>query len=513
MKKFPWHSILIVLYAVVFLYAENIALVRIKDVLPPLGVVFGGLIVLFGLVYLFFRNIIQAGIFTTIVAFLFFSYGHYYELFYPEKIPLTGIRLDQNFYKWSSLLILLFLIWRFKFKKVVPLKTHKLFNFISILLLCMPLYTIFEYSTRDTSDIIGKKQIEQDKEQLNTPSIYYLIADAYGRADVLKDIYNFDNGDFINYLEDKGFYVADKSFASYGQTILSVTSTLNMMYLDSFAKKVGLENDDRWPLKTLIDDSKVINKLKAQGYTSIAFDAAMFTAVFLDSADHFFHTPDAYVNLFQNELVNSTAIRAFHREPIISTKDAYGHHRKKILNAFERIKDISKTPGKFYVHGHVLAPHQPFVFDAEGNAVQPNHSYTIWRPIEKGRDPEKYKKEYIEQLKFVNKKLKETIDAILAQSEEPPIIILQGDHGPCSELLNTQGFEDNNFGERMPILNAYYFPDGDYSMLNDSISPVNSYRVIMNKYFKMDLPLLKDQSFYSSWNYPYKFYNVTDSLN
>jgi hypothetical protein len=43
-------------------------------------------------------------------------------------------------------------------------------------------------------------------------------------------------------------------------------------------------------------------------------------------------------------------------------------------------------------------------------------------------------------------------------------------------------------------LNTYYFSDGNYSTLYDSISPVNSFRVILNKYFKTGLPLLKDST-------------------
>jgi hypothetical protein len=67
--------------------------------------------------------------------------------------------------------------------------------------------------------------------------------------------------------------------------------------------------------------------------------------------------------------------------------------------------------------------------------------------------------------------------------------------------------------ERMSILNAYYLPDakGD-SPLYQSISPVNSLRVILNTYFDAGLILLPDRSYYSTWPDPFKFVDVTDTV-
>jgi tRNA(Ile)-lysidine synthase TilS/MesJ len=52
--------------------------------------------------------------------------------------------------------------------------------------------------------------------------------DAYGRSDVLKDLYDIDNNDFIRYLKEKNFYVAEDSHSNYNQTRLSLASSLNM---------------------------------------------------------------------------------------------------------------------------------------------------------------------------------------------------------------------------------------------------------------------------------------------
>ena len=45
----------------------------------------------------------------------------------------------------------------------------------------------------------------------HTPDIYYIVLDAYGRADVLESLYGMDNTAFISALENKGFYIAGQS--------------------------------------------------------------------------------------------------------------------------------------------------------------------------------------------------------------------------------------------------------------------------------------------------------------
>ena len=71
-----------------------------------------------------------------------------------------------------------------------------------------------------------------------------------------------------------------------------------------------------------------------------------------------------------------------------------------------------------------------------------------------------YAVNYINQLQFVNGRIKGAIDRILSDTSRPSIIILQSDHGPGSRL-NWEDPGDTDFEERLSILNAYYFPDRD----------------------------------------------------
>jgi hypothetical protein len=104
-----------------------------------------------------------------------------------------------------------------------------------------------------------------------------------------------------------------------------------------------------------------------------------------------------------------------------------------------------------------------------------------------------YDRGYPDQIAYLNKRLIPIIDNILQNSPTPPIIIIQADHG-ARQRVGGSG--------RLGILNAYYLPGGGERMLYNSISPVNSFRVVFNTYFGQDYALLDDISYNSRYTDP-----------
>jgi hypothetical protein len=124
---------------------------------------------------------------------------------------------------------------------------------------------------------------------------------------------------------------------------------------------------------------------------------------------------------------------------------------------------------------------------------------------------EEYVRGYHDQAVFITQQIEQVIDRILTVSPDPPIIILQSDHG--SGLgLNIFSVEQSDIEERMSILNAYYLPGGGRQELYPEITPVNSFRVVLRRYFGANLELLDDRSYYSTWPAPQKFVDVTERL-
>jgi len=63
----------------------------------------------------------------------------------------------------------------------------------------------------------------------------------------------------------------------------------------------------------------------------------------------------------------------------------------------------------------------------------------------------------------------------------------------------------------MSVLNAYYLPGDPTLSPYASITPVNTFRLVLAKYFDAQLPLLDDVALYSSYKAPYEFHAVDPS--
>ncbi len=226
-----------------------------------------------------------------------------------------------------------------------------------------------------------------------------------------------------------------------------------------------------------------------------------------------YSSPRPYFSGFQRMLVDSTPLRQFLPGSNDFKKNVPS--RERLLYLLDHLPEIARDRAPTFTFAHLLAPHPPFVFGTKGEPVGPRYVPFELANRDKARGrfmhPERFIEGYRNQSVFITRRIEETIDRILATSPEPPIIILQSDHG--SELnLDPEDVRNTDLKERMSILSAYYFPGKKYQGLYDSISPVNSFRVVLNTFFGARIQLLADRSYYSTWSEPYKFIEVTDAV-
>ena len=172
-------------------------------------------------------------------------------------------------------------------------------------------------------------------------------------------------------------------------------------------------------------------------------------------------------------------------------------YRSSRLRQFRQLADIAKTKGPTFAFAHIVCPHPPYAFDRAG--ILPKQRWTK-------TNAEYERVSYADQLHYVNKLVMQTVDRILADSSTPPIIILQADHGPFTPEQLARGagkirirYPDGkmrpDYRDRVPIFNAYYLPGDGRKALYDKITPVNTFRVVLAKYFGADLKLLDDVSY------------------
>jgi hypothetical protein len=132
--------------------------------------------------------------------------------------------------------------------------------------------------------------------------------------------------------------------------------------------------------------------------------------------------------------------------------------------------------GPKFVFAHFLVPHPPFIF-------APNGEFAWAEGRAEG---------YLSNVAFIDSQIVSVVAEIIEKSKTPPVIIIMGDHGATGiPKLETPQW-------RMSILNAYYVNEQAQQDLYDSITPVNTFRVVFNNYFGTDYPLLEDLSYHAS---------------
>jgi hypothetical protein len=299
---------------------------------------------------------------------------------------------------------------------------------------------------------------------------------------------------------------------------LSLAALLNMDYVSTLLPAADPQSVNRDPLWNLIQHSRVRAALERLGYDTVAF-ATGLRGTELRDADLFLEPVSAQravrlrgLSAFEGMLIDGSGMRVLadftESLPGIfpDSEFPFERHRERINFTFDQLQALPATPGPKFVVAHVIVPHPPFVFGPNGEARRPEGPFSLGdagRPVANSE----YIGAYRDQIRYVDKRLLETVTAILENSERPPIIIVQADHGPEGKHAGVSYPQ-----ERMTILNALYLPGGGDEALYSSITPVNTFRVILQRYFQGDLELLPDRVLYSEYRKPYDFFDLTDEI-
>lgn len=513
-KGFP--PILYGLYPVLFLMSANLGEIPFQQSWRAIVMLVLISFIIWFVIKLALKDKQKSTLITTFLLISFFSYGHLYNYLGQEEIVGGVLKRHRYIIPFFVGAILLSSWWVIKKTRNLD-SISRTFNIVGLALIIFSVYQIAFFEIRS----FYKEQAENvefageiDDTSLisitNYPDIYYIILDSYGREDVLLELFNYDNASFLGELRETGFFVANCSTSNYGKSVFSLASSLNMNYLDQLDDNASLEtsngNPDLISFRSLIKDSEVRRFLESNGYTTIAF-ANGYHWTEWDDADYYFSYSAnedividifAPINDFEALLIETSAGMLFYDFfNVIDTdfevddgnekKIAKDHTRRKYqynrvsytLNMLEGVPSSIENPKLIFVH--LIPPHGPFVFAADGSFISNQ------KEINPG---------YLDQITFLNQRVLTIIGNILQNSKRQPIIIIQGDHGSP---------KSNYTHYRLPILNAYYLPDGGNNRLYNSITPVNSFRLIFDLYFETQYGLLEDVGLISADGEPFNF--------
>jgi hypothetical protein len=251
----------------------------------------------------------------------------------------------------------------------------------------------------------------------------------------------------------------------------------------------------------MIDTAAVPEQFQKKGYRYVCF-ATNFKSYWNDADVLFRLRPSWLQSEFSEVLLRSTALRI--EEPQISDQHLF---------EFETLKKVPGLKGPTFTFCHIIAPHPPYVFDRYGN-VKINVPQSMLRKECYERldtDSPEVRAAYLDQLLYVNTRMEEAVDSILAQSAIRPIIIIQGDHGSFFTLPKEFTTESRNYfaQERLPILNAYLVPEPMRKKLRPDISPVNSFRLLLNECFGEHFKILPEKHLVGWYDDPYNLLDAT----
>lgn len=490
----PWYPFALSVYPILALLSANAGQVPPFAAVRPLliSLLFG--IILYMLTWLFLRQKHKAAFLTTLMLALFFTYGHVYMAL-AKQFP------DSMYDYWLpalwGILFIGAIYWTLR-PKLTFISTAPSLNAVSSVLLLMSLWnTASVISPREVHALgIPSAPVQNDLIiPVNPPDVYYIILDSYARADLLQRSYGFDNTPFLSELEKRGFYIASCSQSNYVRTELSLGSSLNMQYLQDLSDIFTPESTARRLLWSALKHNAVRYNFESMGYETVTFETG-FDWLNITDTDRYLSPPPASSGMtdFEALFMRTTLARYADDFGWVNPDELLGITTRNRFNfVFESVEEISSMPQPTFTYLHLVSPHPPFVFDAQGQPVNPA---AYWN--DKGLyTATMYQKGYVGQMQHLNHTLLDTIDTILVNSETPPVIILQGDHGPWLQPKNN----------RFSNLTALYFPDRS-DVLYSSLSPVNIFRLVFNEYFGGNYDILSDVSYFSPVPNLYDFSEV-----
>jgi hypothetical protein len=343
------------------------------------------------------------------------------------------------------------------------------------------------------------------------PDIYYIVLDGYSRADWLQEEFAYDNSAFVDALAERGFYVADKSCSNYGITILSIPSTLNMTYFDKKdVARWGGNKAYNYLALYARKHNRVGQAFNDLGYTYVHFltgfpvtDRSPVEGVLIDfGPDGPFETKPSNVNQFLNVFLPTTLYLPFFTYQEVTRGNSYDSFSpNRVLAMLDELTKIPERDEPTLTVAHIIKPHYPYSFDREGNILPKPAG---WVPEDDTKLPNA-DQAYADQVAFLNTRLLEVVDEIVAKSDQTPIIILQGDHG-------WRHHDARHSPERVMILNAYLVPEATRAQLYPGITPVNSFRLILDTVFGTHLGLLPDESYPSPEDDPFALESLTGDM-
>lgn len=323
------------------------------------------------------------------------------------------------------------------------------------------------------------------------PDIYLLMFDALGSSKGIQKELGYNNSELDSFLIKSDFFVAENAKANYNWTIYSVSTMMNLEYLPHWISPVMNEPKIHFWGTESFKNNSLYEILKSENYQiynyqPLSFDnpdwpGPSFFGFFKDQHYYFKTLPGRlHRDIFWNFInTNISIVKQKQLSAIIKRNT----EQKQLLDTtiFLVKNSCSLNPTPKFVYGHFMTTHDPYIFDSTGNLLSDIEALN--------RNKKNEAQNYFNQVKVADSIIKDLVTHIKKTNKKNTIIIVAGDHGFPNELLKKSGYSFETYS-------SFYFPDQDYKNLNDSLQPINTFRIILNKFFGSNYSVLSDSTIF-----------------
>jgi hypothetical protein len=449
----------------------------------------------FLILYAVIKDRQKAGVIITVSGIIFLFFGNIKESF--RHIPWLDIFTHYRYYLPLIFLLSAFIIY----KTAKAKKLSRVNSYLNILILVYLLIETWNFTRiqkeikTSTRKLITKHTDPQTQVNVHSlPNIYYMLFDCYPSSSFQKEMLGADNSYFDSILRAKGFYIATNSSSNYNRTSFSMAATLNMDYLEWLNPSGETSVIDYNRSLYLVKHAASIELLKKNGYHLYNFSIFDIDDKPSIKKENFLTGPIDQVifyNTAWNCLLRDISLQ-IKPGPGNTSRNAklnmlerkYGPQKKYNQQVLDTITSVINTENKnspFFLYAHLYLPHFPYFFDSSGRPYPEDSLYNDSLITDR--------KKFTGYISYTNQKILSLVEHLFQRPGGSDIVIIQSDHG----------LADMDFTRKKDAFRNYfavYFPDHDYRLLYDSISNINTFRVILNKYLNYKFPSLKDHSVY-----------------
>ncbi|MFM7839743.1 MAG: hypothetical protein ACKO6K_09250, partial [Chitinophagaceae bacterium] len=384
-----------------------------------------------------------------------------------------------------SLLLLTVVVGMMLRRPLVRLRWTHYFSWLLLLYIGWDLFFAQQQIGQHRNSFLRGSPVLKGDWNTPKPDLYLIVWDEYTGNDGLQSFFGYANDSFTVQLSRRNFQLSGHARSNYSFTVFSMASLLNLGYLD-FNEKLLPENTYAYQASLrLIRENAFMQYLRNFGYTLVnrsPFDLFEETA---------FHSqeklPQGLRLLFWPTLPAQIA-EALPRYFAAQVKWPYffnqwvtesiAYNESLFRDTLPKILADNNQPDCYYAHFNM--PHEPFVFSAGGQLLQPLSGLTM----------EEYKRNYLSYLQYTNSRVLAYVDQLLRDTRGQAVILLVSDHG-------FRGGAEVGMRTGVPFscLQACYLPAGFQRRWNDSTTQVNLLRGLYNSMHTDSLPFLADTLF------------------